>query len=74
MIKEELLVILQSEFWDELKVRLNNERNQIVSDIVAADLSTEAGIGGAVKGQAKIEAFDKIEDIVQEMKEEARNG
>jgi len=70
--KGEVYDAVHSDFWQEVAAKLEEEKTQAISDIAALDFTIPESNYDAISCQAKIEMINKIFEIVDEIKETAR--
>ena len=71
MDANELAAVLKSEFWGEIKERLAVQKQEAVNDLMTMDFTQKNSPQIALKTQATLTAIEMLDNIIQEMKEEA---
>ena len=72
MNNDDLQEVLDSELWANIKERLNNEKEQLKTDLVGLDFTDPKTIFEGVRLQARLEMIGVIDGIIADIKEVVR--
>jgi molybdopterin synthase catalytic subunit len=71
MDKNELFDVLSSQFWKDVKERIDLEKEEAINDLISLNLTDSNSLAIAIKYQSRIEVYDSLNRIIDKMKEEA---